>query len=643
VRGRLAETDGSKQKRSDVRIWQLNNDNERRYLRALAEVAAKPGCRFLEVGSWCGDSAIILGEVARSNGGELICVDWWRGNPGTELEGIAQSVDVLTLFRSRMREHGLQTTVLPFVAPSQNASELFRPNSFDLIFIDGDHRYEQALSDIKAYGPLVNEGGIFCGHDCDGYIESFDIDVLERGKGQDVYQELHCGVVLAVGQSFEKYKVKHQIWSVRAQEGGWQSIDVSPPPEHNSSYRAVVTIGDYRIVKRGSRFFCHPSVLGDLDIEKPENRLNPHVFHADSLALLEEKIRAKSPNSGYSPRLISERHNFNIVQFGKRYFGLRRSVGEIDFAVGEERLRQLLAPENLVAADSMKEIETLIDNITDAEWNRSVDEKIELSFGQVRLLEAAFNNELELIGKKIDSIEQMLIQKQLDQLPERIVSVELALENRLKDVDRYIASQSDKSEARISGLEGTVQLLQRQLEQLPERIVSAGLALEKQLQETDQNLANQSEKSEARVSGLEEIVQLLQQQLAHLPERLASAELALEKQLQDTDQNFANQSEKSDARVSGLEETVKLLQQQLAHLPERIASAALALEKQLQETDQNFASRSQKAETRLSELSDAFGRELRALKEKLDTVSRSTERLDNASIVRLSRKMGILK
>ena len=45
------------------------------------------------------------------------------------------------------------------------AAKLFSPEHFDLVFIDADHRYEGALTDIKTWLPLVKKGGILSGHD----------------------------------------------------------------------------------------------------------------------------------------------------------------------------------------------------------------------------------------------------------------------------------------------------------------------------------------------------------------------------------------------------------------------------------------------------------------------------------------------
>jgi len=39
--------------------------------------------------------------------------------------------------------------------------------SVDLVFIDADHSYQGCSTDIKAYTPKVNSGGILSGHDID--------------------------------------------------------------------------------------------------------------------------------------------------------------------------------------------------------------------------------------------------------------------------------------------------------------------------------------------------------------------------------------------------------------------------------------------------------------------------------------------
>jgi hypothetical protein len=56
---------------------------------------------------------------------------------------------------------------------SQTASEIFVDGILDLVFIDGDHRFEAVKADIMSWFPKVRAGGILCGHDCEGYYSEY--------------------------------------------------------------------------------------------------------------------------------------------------------------------------------------------------------------------------------------------------------------------------------------------------------------------------------------------------------------------------------------------------------------------------------------------------------------------------------------
>jgi hypothetical protein len=45
------------------------------------------------------------------------------------------------------------------------ASTLFSDSELDFVYIDGDHSYEFVSTDIKAWWPKVQSGGILAGHD----------------------------------------------------------------------------------------------------------------------------------------------------------------------------------------------------------------------------------------------------------------------------------------------------------------------------------------------------------------------------------------------------------------------------------------------------------------------------------------------
>jgi predicted O-methyltransferase YrrM len=82
-------------------------------------------------------------------------------------------------------------------ATSLDAVKHFTRNSIDIAFIDAGHDYENALADIKAWWPLVREGGYLCGHD---------------------YQHKFPGVMRAVAESFPLLRVAvcpDSVWVVQ--------------------------------------------------------------------------------------------------------------------------------------------------------------------------------------------------------------------------------------------------------------------------------------------------------------------------------------------------------------------------------------------------------------------------------------------
>ena len=70
-----------------------------------------------------------------------------------------------TLFYNDTINQKYKDRLIPIQGKSISVSPKV-PN-VDLVFIDADHSYNGCYSDIKAYTPKVNKGGILSGHDID--------------------------------------------------------------------------------------------------------------------------------------------------------------------------------------------------------------------------------------------------------------------------------------------------------------------------------------------------------------------------------------------------------------------------------------------------------------------------------------------
>ena len=121
--------------------------------RALAELARDR--IVLELGAWLGRSTVCMGQTAA----QLVSVDWHRGDEHagnrSTLPGFVQSLD----------RYGLAERVVTVVARFEDVLPLLAPASFDLVFLDGFHSYEQVSADIGLARRVLKPGGAMAFHD----------------------------------------------------------------------------------------------------------------------------------------------------------------------------------------------------------------------------------------------------------------------------------------------------------------------------------------------------------------------------------------------------------------------------------------------------------------------------------------------
>jgi len=185
-------------------------------LAVLAENIAHEGAIFVEIGSWKGYSTSFLGEIAKKHGCHVYCVDHWQGSPGVYFHQL--ETDCFSKFQHNMKALGLSDYIHPLVMSSEQASKIFADGIADLIFIDGDHRYKPFAKDLDVWWPKVKEGGIFCGHDCEGYYFK---DYTHEERKSIYYSELdwienppcHPGIVHGLYKKFiEYFDIENTVW-----------------------------------------------------------------------------------------------------------------------------------------------------------------------------------------------------------------------------------------------------------------------------------------------------------------------------------------------------------------------------------------------------------------------------------------------
>ncbi len=160
-------------KRKIDKIKGFLDEREARYLYELALKAGKKG-PCLEIGSYCGKSAVYLGTACKENDTVLFSLDHHTGSeeqqPGEEyfdpelLDQETGKIDTLSFFRKTIAEFDLEDTVIPIIGRSEIVGRTWQ-TPLSLIFIDGSHAYESVLNDYKIWAKHLIIGGYLVFHD----------------------------------------------------------------------------------------------------------------------------------------------------------------------------------------------------------------------------------------------------------------------------------------------------------------------------------------------------------------------------------------------------------------------------------------------------------------------------------------------
>ena len=161
---------------------------------------------LLEVGTYCGKSAVYLGAAARAGGTVVFTVDHHRGSEENQagwehhdqevVDPRTGRMDTLPFFRRTIEDAGLEDVVIGVVGSSPVVAAHWRtPLAF--LFIDGGHGEEPAWADYRAWTPHVAPGGLFAIHDVfpdprDGGRPPYELycEALRSGLFTDVSE---CG------------------------------------------------------------------------------------------------------------------------------------------------------------------------------------------------------------------------------------------------------------------------------------------------------------------------------------------------------------------------------------------------------------------------------------------------------------------
>jgi len=173
------------------------------YARAQGEKVS--GGTWLEVGAWCGKSAVYIGSAAEETGAVLYSLDHHHGSEENQagwehfdpslVDAVDGRLNTLPTWQRTIADATLESTIIGLVGPSIVVAKHFA-QPLDVLFIDGGHGKEVAWADYEAWTPKIVAGGLLLIHDvfpnpADGGRPPYEIYLaaLESGKFEEIGAE----------------------------------------------------------------------------------------------------------------------------------------------------------------------------------------------------------------------------------------------------------------------------------------------------------------------------------------------------------------------------------------------------------------------------------------------------------------------
>ena len=155
----------------DVKGFMPEDEGALLHRTALEQLPHGP---VLEIGSYCGKSAVWLGAAAREVGGTVFTVDHHRGSEENQagwehhdpdlVDPGTGRMDTLPHLRRTLAGAGLEEHVVAVVGDSATVARHWR-TPLSLLFVDGGHGHDPAHADYDGWARWVQPGGLLVVHD----------------------------------------------------------------------------------------------------------------------------------------------------------------------------------------------------------------------------------------------------------------------------------------------------------------------------------------------------------------------------------------------------------------------------------------------------------------------------------------------
>jgi len=221
------------------RSWPYIYWYQQKLIKFIAEHEALKSMKILEIGSAAGASAFSWAEAINryfNRCGKILCVDIWEYS---KLEDIGPDFEVgssiLSVFLHNKNTSGFGDLI---DYKRQSSNEAFRDLkglNFDVIYLDGDHEYQQVKRDIENSILHLKDGGFLCGDDLEIQVNPSNHDLIKNAIAQrddwaidrETETGFHPGVSQAVAECLGPVSCWYGFWAVQKIGSSFKNIDLS--------------------------------------------------------------------------------------------------------------------------------------------------------------------------------------------------------------------------------------------------------------------------------------------------------------------------------------------------------------------------------------------------------------------------------
>ena len=116
--------------------------------------------KAVEIGAYSGEGTMVLAKYFK----HVLAVDPWLN--GYDINDVASSQCPMKFVLAKFHENTKDFDNVSYSqSKSLDALDFIKDGELDLVYVDGDHRYEAVLADLKGWLPKLRAGGVMAGRD----------------------------------------------------------------------------------------------------------------------------------------------------------------------------------------------------------------------------------------------------------------------------------------------------------------------------------------------------------------------------------------------------------------------------------------------------------------------------------------------